>query len=279
MRGFPALRAPFAIAVAAATLGCHLAIAARSRDAELLTQRRRTVQAIDWERRRIQRDLHDTAQQRILSIRLRLSTLAAEAHVDRAAIATLAPELDAVLADIRAAAVTYSPELVRRRGLPAALHVDAARAPIDVQIDAPDFGRLAPELERQIYYCCLEALQNVLKHSGARHAWIRLRRKPDAIRFEVVDDGRGLDLSRATIGQGLRNMADRLWSLGGRLSISANPGGGTCVRGEIPIRESGARQRLPAVRLPERPLRALVSPRQSAPRLRAAAPTGRAISP
>jgi len=243
------------VALAAFGLLGELVVARLARESDRTRERRRIVEAIDSERLRIQRDLHDTAQQRIVSVRIRLGSLAETPQLDRSAIRSVGHELDAALAEIRAVTVSNSPDLLWRDGLPAALRRVAARAPLPVLIESPDFGRLAPQVERQLYFSCLEALQNVFKHAGARHAWIRLSIQTGQAGFEIVDDGRGFDLARVTIGQGLRNISYRLSSLGGRLSIGANPGGGTRIRGEVPIPGSAGQRRrlLAAIHLPPRP--------------------------
>jgi signal transduction histidine kinase len=238
MRQRTALLAPLIATLAGFALASHAAVARRARETELDSARLRVVDAIDSERRRIQRDLHDTAQQRIVSVRIRLDMLSEYDALDRSAIATLGEDLDAALAEIRAVTVSHSPDVLWRDGLSAALRRVAARAPLSVMIDSQSLERLAPHVERQIYFCCLEALQNVFKHSGARHAWVRLRRRPGRFGFEVADDGRGFDPTLITTGEGFRNMGYRLAALGGRLSIDANPGTGTSLRGEVPIAES-----------------------------------------
>jgi signal transduction histidine kinase len=248
-----ALLAPLIAGFAGLALASHAAVTKRVRETELEGDQR-IVQAIDSERERIQRDLHDTAQQRIVSIRLRLGTLALSAYVDRSAIATIGEDLDAALAEIRAVTISHSPDVLWRDGLPAALRRVAARAPLPVVIDAAGLGRLAPHVERQVYFTCLEALQNAYKHSGARHAWVRFRRRADRLGFEIVDDGRGFDPSLVVMGQGFSNMAYRLSALGGRLSMVASPGSGTSVRGEVPIAPSAPDQPqlVGSVRLPAR---------------------------
>jgi len=235
MRISSTLLGPCIAALAGFALAGHVAVAKRSRDEDLSRQRRRIVLAMDSERGRIQRDLHDTAQQRIVSMRIRLGILAEEAHLDRAAMVMLADDLDAALAEIRAVTASTATELLLRDGLPAALRSAAARAPLPVVVDSPNLGRLAPHIERQVYFCCLEGLQNVFKHSGAGHAFVRLRRRAGRLGFEIVDDGRGFDQSLVTKGQGLHNIAYRLASLEGRLSVVATPGQGTRLRGEVPI--------------------------------------------
>jgi len=238
MRQPTALLAPLIATVAGFALANHVAFARRAREPHLDGERLRVVEAMDSERRRIQRDLHDTAQQRIVSIRIRLSMLAEDHAMDRSAFATLGEDLDAALAEIRAVTVSHSPDILWRDGLAAALRRVAARAPLAVVIDSPSFERLAPQVERQVYFCCLEALQNVFKHSGARHAWIRLRLRAGRFGFEVSDDGRGFDPKLVITGQGFQNMGYRIAALGGRLTIDANPGIGTSLRGEVPIAQS-----------------------------------------
>jgi signal transduction histidine kinase len=255
------LLAPLVAALTGAAVIGHVAVSRRARESDLSRERRRMVDAIDSERRRIQRDLHDTAQQRIISIRLRLSTLAHAPRVDRSAVLTLAQELDTALVEIRGVTVSNTPDQLSRDGLPAALRRAAAKAPLPVDIDAAGVGRLAPQIERQLYFSCLEALQNVFKHSGARHVWVRLSEEAGQVSFEIADDGRGFDLSRVTIGQGLRNISFRLSSLGGRLSVGPNPGGGTRLRGEVPTPQSPERRRLlGSIRLPARPCPCRKSP-------------------
>jgi len=243
MRISSTLLGPSIAALAGFAFIGHVAVAKRTRDEDQSRQRRRIVLAMDSERIRIQRDLHDTAQQRIVSLRIRLGILAEEARLDRSAVATLTDDLDAALAEIRAVTASTVPELLLRDGLPAALRSAAARAPLRVVIDSPNLGRLAPQIERQVYFCCLEGLQNVFKHSSASNAFVRLRRRAGRLGFEIVDDGRGFDPSRVTMGQGLRNIAFRLASLEGRLSVVANEGQGTRLRGEVPIAEPSADRR------------------------------------
>jgi signal transduction histidine kinase len=254
MRQPTTLLAPLFAGLTGLALVGHVAVTKRTRHSDLNRERRRMVEAIDWERTRIQRDLHDTAQQRIISIRFRLSTLARARRLDRSAVLTLAEELDGVLAEIRGVTISNSPDNLGREGLPAALRRAAAKAPLPVSIDSPDFGRLDPQVERQLYFSCLEALQNVFKHAGARHAWVRLSVEDGQVGFEIADDGQGFDPSRVTLGQGLRNISFRLSSLGGRLSIGANPGGGTRLRGKVPIPQPPDRRRLlGSIHLPARP--------------------------
>jgi signal transduction histidine kinase len=234
----PQIDAPVYALLAGAVAGVvvNLVIARRTLERELDAQRLQAIEAIDSERLRIQRDLHDSAQQRLLSVRIRMGVLAGQRRRDRSSLVALARDLDAALAEIRSVTLDGRPEALRRLGVPAALRSAAASATVPVVIDAPGFGRLAPLLEQNLYFCCLEAVQNVIKHAGAQRAWIRLRRGPDRVTFEIEDVGRGFDPTRVTPGEGLRNIEDRVLLLGGRLSIDTTPQQGTRIRGEIPIR-------------------------------------------
>ncbi|HEX2469670.1 MAG TPA: ATP-binding protein [Candidatus Limnocylindrales bacterium] len=234
----PQIDTPLYVLSAAVIAGLvvHLAIAKRTLERELDVQRAQAIEAVDSERQRIQRDLHDSAQQRLLSVRIRMGLLAGQRRRDRSSLVALARDLDTALAEIRSVTLDGRPELLRRLGVPAALRSAAASASVPVVIDAPGFGRLAPLLEQNLYFCCLEAVQNVVKHAGAQRAWIRLRREADRVAFEVEDVGRGFDPSRVDPGEGLRNIEDRVVLLGGRLSIDTTPQQGTRIRGEIPVR-------------------------------------------
>ena len=213
-----------------------LAITRRSLEKTLEAERARAVQAIDFERQRIQRDLHDSVQQRLVSVRIRMGMLAQRHRRERTSLTALALDVDAALTEIRSVTLHGSPDLLRRVGVPASLRNAAASSTVPVSIEAPGFGRFTPLLEQNLYFCCLEAIQNVIKHAGARNAWIRLRRERSRVTFEIEDVGRGFDPTNVTPGEGLRNMADRIALLGGSLSIDTTPQQGTLIRGEIPIR-------------------------------------------
>jgi signal transduction histidine kinase len=219
-----------------AGVAADLAIARRNLERALETERARAVQAIDFERGRIQRDLHDGVQQRLVSVRIRMGMLAQRHRRERTSLTALARDVDAALSEIRSVTLHGSPDLLRRVGVPASLRSAALSSTVPVVIDAPGFGRLTPLIERNLYFCCLEAIQNIIKHAGARKAWIRLRRERSRVTFEVEDVGRGFDPAHVTPGEGLRNMADRIALLGGSLSIDTTPEHGTLIRGEIPIR-------------------------------------------
>jgi signal transduction histidine kinase len=219
-----------------AGVAADLAFARRSLEKTLEAERARAVQAIDFERQQIQRDLHDSVQQRLVSVRIRMGMLALRHRRERSPLTALARDVDEALSEIRSVTLHGSPDLLRRVGVPAALRNAAVSSTVPVSIEAPDFGRFAPLMEQNLYFTCLEAIQNVIKHAGARQAWIRLRRERTRVTFEIEDVGRGFDPSLVTPGEGLRNMADRIALLGGRLSIDTTPQQGTLIRGEIPTR-------------------------------------------
>jgi signal transduction histidine kinase len=204
---------------------------------DLRRARVRAIDAMDLERTRIQRDLHDSAQQRLVSVRIHMGLLAQRAATDeeRSAIEQLGQDLDAALADIRNVTRDGSPELLLRNGIAESLRSVAAHATVPVSVEAVGVGRYSPQVERGIYFCCLEALQNVAKHGGpGATVEIRLVGEPHRIRFFVDDSGVGFDPARVQAGVGLVHMADRVDVLGGDLTIDSYPGMGTRVSGEIP---------------------------------------------
>lgn len=226
------------LAAAGVWLGSLWYVERRSLDRELQLTRVRLLDASDRERLRVQRDLHDSAQQRLISVRIRLGLLASAAASadERERLEQLGQELDDALVDIRSVTRAGSPELLARFGVPSCLRSAASTSPVPVRIEAVGFGRLDPQIEQSVYYCCLEALQNVIKHAGPDAvARIRLRRTSDTVTFEVEDSGRGFDPARVARGEGLTNLTDRLAVMRGRLSIDSRPGMGTRIFGEIPI--------------------------------------------
>jgi signal transduction histidine kinase len=205
---------------------------------DLRAARVRSVDARDMERQRIQRDLHDSAQQRLVSVRIHLGLLAetAEDADRRSTIDQLGSDLDVALREIGAVTRDGTPELLRLRGLAACLRSATLHSPVPVRVDADGLGRYPDHVERNVYFCCLEALQNVVKHGG-RNAVARARLSGTASRivFEVEDSGVGFDPARVKRGEGLVNLADRVSALHGRLTVDSRPGMGTRIRGEIPV--------------------------------------------
>jgi len=200
--------------------------------------RARIVASADAERRRIERDLHDGAQQRLVSLRIKLE-LAEEAlrddpDVGAERLNALGPEVQATLDEIRALAHGVYPPLLADRGLGEALRAAALLAPLAATVSADGIGRYRPEVESAVYFCCLEALQNAAKHAdGATRVNISLS-DGDGLRFEVRDDGAGFTAGSPE-GAGLTNMRDRVSALGGDVEVASAAGAGTVVTGSIPV--------------------------------------------
>jgi signal transduction histidine kinase len=205
---------------------------------ELQESRRRIVTAQDERARKLERDIHDGAQQQLVALSVKLGL--AEQLVSRDADKTtrLLTELKADAADalenVRDLARGIYPPVLADHGLGAALEAQARKSPIPVRLSANGSGRYPTEIEAAVYFCCLEALQNIAKYAEANDATIRLGRSNGDLTFEVTDDGRGFD--PATVeGSGLTNMRDRVEAVGGALDVSSTPGSGTTIRGRIPV--------------------------------------------
>jgi len=190
--------------------------------------------------RRIERDLHDGAQQHLVALEANLGAVRALMDSDpdqaQAILGELRSAVQEAMQDFRDLAHGIYPPLLQDRGLSEALANAARRTSIPTRLKADTQRRYEPEIETTIYFCCLEALQNVGKHAGeAASATIRLYEDEDALLFEVADDGPGLDPARTTFGTGLTNMRDRLEAIGGDLRIESTLGRGTRVVGTIPL--------------------------------------------
>jgi signal transduction histidine kinase len=201
---------------------------------ELADSRARLVSAGNRERRKLERDLHDGAQQRLVaaSIDLSLAGELADGNSDlhdRVSAATA--EVGEALAELRQVAHGIYPPALARWGLDRALAPLAARYPGSrVRVTSTTAARFPPEVEAAVYYCCLEAVQNAVKHAGRdAHVWIRLYTDADRLHLEVRDDGSGFEVSAAYEGIGLQNMRDRLGAVRGSVEISSYPGEGTVV--------------------------------------------------
>ena len=186
----------------------------------------RIARAADLERSRIERDLHDGAQQRLIGLRIKLS-LAEELDDPKPELHALGNEVELALEELRQLAHGVYPSLLSDRGLGEALKALAAELPLPVQLAVADIARKPPEAETAVYFACREAAQNALKH-GAHQLWITLTEQS----FEVRDDGPGF-IPAAHLNGGLRNMRDRIEAVGGRLTIDSAPGRGTRVRGVV----------------------------------------------
>jgi len=207
---------------------------------DLRASRRRLVQAQDTERQRIERNLHDGAQQQLVALNVQLTLLedaADEPGEVREITGELRAGLRAALDDLRALARGIYPPLLADQGLSAALHAQAGKAPLPVEIEADGIGRYPREAEAAAYFCILEALQNVAKYARASRATVALSCPDGHLEFTVTDDGDGFDTAQATRGTGLQGMADRLAAVGGTLRVDSAPGSGTTISGTLPVAE------------------------------------------
>ncbi|HEX5303769.1 MAG TPA: GAF domain-containing sensor histidine kinase [Streptosporangiaceae bacterium] len=216
---------------------------------ELRASRRRLVEAQDAERRKIERNLHDGAQQQLIALAIQLNLLAEAAgdpDLIRQAIPELKAQLSAALDDLRALARGIYPPLLADQGLVTALRAQAARSPVPAVLEADQVGRYSPDAESTVYFCALEALQNVAKHARASRALIRLAGNGTGLEFSVSDDGTGLPAGGPRVGSGLQGMIDRLAAHGGTLDVSSQPGQGTTINGWLPAVREGAAIPVPA---------------------------------
>ncbi len=210
----------------------------RARIDELRASRARLVEAGDAERRRLERDLHDGAQSRLvaLAMQLRLARRRAEGRPDITAMLDEASaELQESLRELRELARGIHPAILTDRGLRPALEALAARTPLPVTVEDDTADALAPPVATAVYFVAAEALTNVAKYARATQAsvTVTIRPDPDRVVLEVTDDGIGG--ARPSAGSGLRGLADRLAALDGRLEVHSSPGAGTRVRAEIPL--------------------------------------------
>jgi signal transduction histidine kinase len=208
---------------------------------QLRASRQRIVAAQDEERRRLERNIHDGAQQQLvaLAVRIRLARSLADKDPGRAGamLEQVEREVGEAHEDIRDLARGIYPPLLADQGLVVALHAQARRAAVPVQIEAEGISRYPQEAEAAVYFCVLEALQNVAKYAQATRTIVRLHEGDGALTFEVQDDGAGFDPQARGYGTGLQGMADRLAALGGELEVESAPGSGTTVFGRLLIRE------------------------------------------
>jgi signal transduction histidine kinase len=216
------------------------ATALRANAEALRVSRARVVAAGDRERRRIERDLHDGAQQRLTGVAVRLArTQERIAEVEPAAageLGELRQELRGAIVELRDLAHGIYPPALTERGLTAAVRNALATFPLPVAAELSAAGRYPPGAENAVYFCCLEALQNVLKHApSATRVAITLAELDATLRFEVQDDGPGFDQSAQASGVGFDNMADRLGAVGGDVAVTSALGRGTSVVGVVPL--------------------------------------------
>jgi signal transduction histidine kinase len=208
--------------------------------AGLESSRRRIAEAADIERARIEHDLHDGAQQRLIALRIKLSLtetlVASDPVVGIAQIRALGTEVDEALEELRSLAGGVYPAILTDRGLEAALRSLAQRTPLPMHVVAAGVTRHPVQIESAVYFVCVEALQNAMKHATtATGVWLRLTERSGILSFDVRDDGPGFTLPDGP-QRGFRNMRDRIEAIGGRLTIEATPGRGTRVAGSVDAR-------------------------------------------
>jgi len=232
----PELLAAAAGAAALALENQRLSVELRARIEELRGSRARLVAVGDAERRRLERNLHDGAQSRLVALALKLRMARMRAG-DAAAVATLldeaSAELKASLDELRELARGIHPAVLTDRGLKPALESLAGRAPVPVELDGDPPDDLAPEVATAVYFVASEALANVAKYARAGHATVAVRREDGRVVVEIADDGiGGADMAS---GSGLRGLADRVAALDGRLELHSPAGGGTRLRADLPL--------------------------------------------
>lgn len=206
---------------------------------DLRASRQRLVAAQDEERRRLERNIHDGAQQQLvaLAVKARLARQLTERDPGKTAemLQQIEAETQTALEDLRDLARGIYPPLLADRGLVAALEAQSRKASVPASVEADAVGRYSADVEATVYFCTLEALQNVAKYADADGTVIRLSQSNGSLSFEVVDEGRGFDPDAVASGTGLQGMADRLAAVGGSLEIRSAPGRGTTVAGRVPV--------------------------------------------
>ncbi len=207
---------------------------------ELQASSARIIAAQDSTRRRLERNIHDGAQQHLVAIAVKLRLAATLARRDPARATRLLEELEVethqALETLHALARGIYPPILRELGLESAIRAQGARFSLPVEVSSTGLTRYPSEVEGAVYFCCLEALQNVAKHAKATKVRIRLEDAGGELAFSVDDDGVGFDPLRVPHGSGLQNIADRLAALGGHLTVIPGPNGGTSMQGRVPVR-------------------------------------------
>jgi|tagenome__1003787_1003787.scaffolds.fasta_scaffold20984159_5 signal transduction histidine kinase len=217
--------------------------AVRRQADELRRSRARIVEATDTERRRIERDLHDGAQQHLvaLAVGVRLARQISDTDPEQAKtmLDQIGLDLQEAVQELRNLAHGIYPPLLMDRGLPDALRAAAGRAALPTSVEAEGIGRYPQQVEAAVYFCCLEALQNAGKHAGeGADAMVTLREVEGALVFEVADTGAGFALETgAHHGHGFVNMSDRVGAFGGSVTVDSAPGQGTRIAGRIPLND------------------------------------------
>lgn len=208
--------------------------------ADLASSRTRLMGMAHAERRRLERDLHDGVQQHLVGLRIKLDmateALKEDPEQGERALASVGHQMDDVLQKLRQLARGIYPSLLNECGLRESLRAAARSSPLAVSVRAPGIGRYPEEIEVAVYFCCLEALQNVVKHAGPdATAIVSLSREGPWLCFEVHDTGVGFDPNEVGLASGVVNMRDRIDAVGGVLEVTGRRGRGTSVRGRVPV--------------------------------------------
>ena len=223
--------------VRAATAVTLLAVENGALEGEAKISRERILEAGYAERRRIERNLHDSAQQRLIALGIRLSRAGEQlgSSAEGALVEELGVQVDEALGELRRAA-GGAPPILSEHGIAAGLRAVVAWSPIPVTILDDGVRRHSKALESAVYYCCLEALQNAAKHGGGDiTATVRLTEASGVLTFSVEDDGAGVHAGAVKLGAGLVNLAERVGAVGGTLTVDSAPGHGTRIVGRLPI--------------------------------------------
>ena len=208
--------------------------------AELANSRSRLVETADRERRRIERDLHDGVQQHLVGTQIRLQmateTIRSKPEEAERILASISAQVDEALEELRALARGIYPSLLAEHGLGEALKSVGQRYATPVSVHADAIGRYRTDVETAVYFCCLEALQNAVKHGGPSvRTTVRLREQQQRLYLEVSDTGPGFTPEETSAGNGLANMRDRIEAVGGSLTVKSIPGHGATIRGVVPV--------------------------------------------
>ncbi len=207
---------------------------------ELRASRQRLVTAQDHERRKLERDIHDGAQQQLVAMAVKLRL--ADSMVDRdptkarELLGQLQTETNEALQDLRDLARGIYPPLLADKGLGAAVEAQARKSPVPVQVVTDGIGRFPQDVEAAVYFCVLEGLQNAIKHGEPTSARISMEAINGRLTFEITDDGKGFDRSQVASGTGIQGMIDRLDAIGGSVEVRSEPGEGTTITGRVPAR-------------------------------------------
>jgi signal transduction histidine kinase len=211
----------------------------RAQAEALRESRARIVASGDAERRRVERNLHDGAQQNLVALAINLRLARDVVADDPAAAAEMLDEIGAevkrTIQELRELAHGIYPPLLADSGLGEALRAAAGRSPLPVEVVSAGIGRYTPEIEAAVYFCCLEALQNAAKHAASAAVEVRIWEDSGGLLFSVSDDGPGFDPESARRGHGFVNMADRLGAIGGTVRWQSEAGHGAQISGSIPL--------------------------------------------